>query len=133
MPRHVENGQAVAEFLAGHPQVAYVNYPGLPTDTYYQRALKYMPKGGCGVVSFELKGGRRAAEIFMKHLKLAAIETHVADARTCCLNPATSTHRQMTEQQLTEAGVPAGLVRISCGLEDKEDLIADLAQALDAI
>ncbi len=85
------------------------------------------------MVSFELKGGRCAAETFMKHLKLAAIETHVADARTCCLNPATSTHRQMTEQQLREAGVPAGLVRISCGLEDKEDLIADLAQALDSI
>lgn len=84
-------------------------------------------------MSFELKGGREAAEIFMKHLKLAAIETHVADARTCCLNPATTTHRQMTEEQLKEAGVPAGLIRISCGLEDKEDLIADLAQALAAI
>ena len=133
MPRHVENGQAVAEFLSGHPQVAYVNYPGLKGDKYYETALKYMPNGGCGVVSFELKGGRRAAETFMKHLKLAAIETHVADARTCCLNPATSTHRQMTERQLMEAGVPAGLVRISCGLEDREDLIADLAQALAQI
>ena len=92
-----------------------------------------MPNGGCGVVSFELQGGRAAAETFMKHLKLAAIETHVADARTCCLNPASSTHRQMTEEQLIEAGVPAGLIRISCGLEDKEDLIADLSQALDAI
>ena len=133
MPRHVENGQAVAEFLSGRPEVAYVNYPGLKGDKYYETAKKYMPNGGCGVVSFELKGGRRAAETFMKHLKLAAIETHVADARTCCLNPATSTHRQMTEQQLMEAGVPAGLVRISCGLEDKEDLIADLAQALARI
>lgn len=133
MPRHVENGQAVAEFLSGRPEVAYVNYPGLLGDKYYETAKKYMPNGGCGVVSFELKGGRRAAETFMKHLKLAAIETHVADARTCCLNPATSTHRQMTEQQLREAGVPAGLVRISCGLEDKEDLIADLAQALAQI
>ena len=120
MPRHVENGQAVAEFLEKQEQVAYVNYPGLPS-------------GGCGVVSFELKGGREAAETFMKHLKLAAIETHVADARTCCLNPATSTHRQMTEEQLIEAGVPAGLIRISCGLEDKEDLIEDLRQALQAI
>ena len=92
-----------------------------------------MPNGGCGVVSFELKGGRAAAEAFMKELKLAAIETHVADARTCCLNPATSTHRQMTDEQLIEAGVPAGLVRISCGLEDKNDLIADLSQALQAI
>ena len=133
MPRHVENGQAVAEFLEKQPQVAYVNYPGLESDKYHERAMKYMPKGGCGVVSFELKGGRKAAETFMKHLKLAAIETHVADARTCCLNPATSTHRQMTDEQLEAAGIPAGLVRMSCGLEDKEDLIADLAQALDAI
>lgn len=133
MPRHVENGQAVAEFLSRQPQIAYVNYPGLIGDKYYEIAKKYMPNGGCGVVSFELKGGRKAAETFMKHLKLAAIETHVADARTCCLNPATSTHRQMTEEQLRAAGVPAGLVRISCGLEDKEDLIADFAQALAAI
>ena len=133
MPRHVENGQAVAEFLEKQPQVAYVNYPGLESDKYHECAMKYMPKGGCGVVSFELKGGRKAAETFMKHLKLAAIETHVADARTCCLNPATSTHRQMSDEQLAAAGVPAGLVRISCGLEDKEDLIADLAQALAQI
>ena len=133
MPRHVENGQAVAEFLEKQPQVAYVNYPGLQGNKYYDIAQKYLPNGGCGVVSFELKGGRSAAEAFMKNLKLAAIETHVADARTCCLNPATSTHRQMNEEQLEAAGVPAGLVRISCGLEDKEDLIADLAQALAAI
>ena len=133
MPRHVENGQAVAEFLEKQEQVAYVNYPGLPGNKYYKIAKKYLPNGGCGVVSFELKGGREAAETFMKHLKLAAIETHVADARTCCLNPATSTHRQMTEEQLIEAGVPAGLIRISCGLEDKEDLIEDLRQALQAI
>lgn len=133
MPRHVENGQAVAEFLEKHPSVSYVNYPGLPGNKYYETARKYLPGGGCGVVSFELKGGRAAAEAFMKNLKLAAIETHVADARTCCLNPATSTHRQMTEQQLLEAGIPAGLVRMSCGLEDKEDLIADLSQALEAV
>ena len=133
MPRHVENGQAVAEFLANHPKVVRVTYSGLPGDKYYELAQKYLPKGGCGVVSFELEGGRAAAETFMKHLKLAAIETHVADARTCCLNPATSTHRQMTDEQLEAAGIPAGLVRMSCGLEDKEDLIADLAQALDAI
>lgn len=132
MPRHVENGQAVAEFLAKHPAVSYVNYPGLPGDPYYKLAQKYMPDGGCGVVSFEIKGGRTAAEKFMKNLKLAAIETHVADARTCCLNPATSTHRQMTDDQLKEAGIPAGLIRISCGLEDKNDLIADLEQAFDA-
>lgn len=133
MPRHVENGQAVAEFLSQHPMIEKVNYPGLKGDKYYERAQKYLPNGGCGVVSFEIKGGREAAEKFMKNLKLAAIETHVADARTCCLNPATSTHRQLTDEQLEAAGVPAGLVRMSCGLEDKKDLIADLAQALDAI
>ena len=133
MPRHVENGQAVAQFLEKHPKVSYVNYPGLPGNKYYETAGKYLPNGGCGVVSFELKGGRTAAESFMRNLKLAAIETHVADARTCCLNPATSTHRQMTEEQLREAGVPSGLVRMSCGLEDKEDLIADLERALEAI
>ena len=130
MPRHVENGQAVAEFLEQHPKVAYVNYPGLPSNKYYERARKYLPNGGCGVVSFGLKGGREAASIFMKNLKLGAIETHVADARTCCLNPATSTHRQMTDEQLKEAGVPAELIRISLGLEDKEDLIADISNAL---
>ncbi|MBP3852036.1 MAG: O-acetylhomoserine aminocarboxypropyltransferase/cysteine synthase [Erysipelotrichaceae bacterium] len=133
MARHVENGQAVAEFLQAHPKVTKVNYSGLPGDAYYDVAQKYLPNGGCGVVSFELKGGRSAAEEFMKHLKLAAIETHVADARTCCLNPATSTHRQMTDEQLEQAGIPAGLIRMSCGLEDKADLIADLAQALDSI
>ena len=133
MPRHVENGQAVAEFLEKQPQVASVSYPGLPGDKYYKLAQKYLPNGGCGVVSFELKGGRAAAEKFMKNLKLAAIETHVADARTCCLNPATSTHRQMTDEQLEAAGIPAGLVRMSCGLEDKNDLIADIKNALAAI
>lgn len=133
MPRHVENGLAVAQFLQSHPAVNYVTYPGLEGDKYYELSQKYMPNGGCGVVSFELKGGREAAEKFMKNLKLAAIETHVADARTCCLNPATSTHRQMTDEQLQEAGIPAGLIRMSCGLEDKEDLIADLKQAFEAI
>jgi O-acetylhomoserine (thiol)-lyase len=133
MPKHVENGQAVAEFLNSHPKVAYVNYSGLKGDKYYELAQKYLPKGGCGVVSFGLKGGREAASTFMKHLKLGAIETHVADARTCCLNPASSTHRQLTDEQLREAGVPAELIRISLGIEDKEDLIADIAQALDAI
>ena len=131
MPKHVENGQAVAEFLSGHPKVKKVSYSGLLSDPYYEVAKKYLPKGGCGVVSFELEGGRAAAESFMKKLKLAAIETHVADARTCCLNPATSTHRQMTDEQLEAAGIPAGLVRMSCGLESKEDLIADISQALE--
>ena len=133
MARHCENGQAVAEYLASHPKVTKVNYCGLPGDPYYETAKKYLPHGSCGVVSFELKGGREAAGIFMKSLKLGAIETHVADARTCCLNPASSTHRQMTDEQLAAAGVPAGLIRISCGLESKEDLIADLAQALENV
>ena len=133
MPRHVENGQAVAEFLEGQSQVQSVNYPTLKSNKYYELSKKYLPNGGCGVVSFELKGGRSAAEKFMKALKVFAIETHVADARSCCLNPATSTHRQMNDEQLKAAGVPAGLVRISCGLEDKNDLIADLKQALESI
>jgi O-acetylhomoserine (thiol)-lyase len=133
MRRHCENGQAVAEYLAGRPEVSRVHYCGLPGDRYHERALKYLPNGSCGVVSFELKGGREAASLFMNSLKLAAIETHVADARTCCLNPATTTHRQMTDAQLEAAGVPAGLVRMSCGLEAAEDLIADIAQALDQV
>ena len=133
MAKHCENGQAVAEFLENHPKVAYVNYCGLPGDKYHALAEKYLPNGSCGVVSFGLVGGRDAASTFMKHLKIAAIETHVADARTCCLNPASSTHRQMNDEQLKEAGVPAELIRISCGIEDKRDLIADLAQALEAM
>ena len=131
MARHVENAQAVAEFLASHPKVESVNYSHLRGNKYFELAQKYLPNGGCGVVSFELKGGREAAQKFMRSLKLAAIETHVADARSCCLNPATSTHRQMTDEQLAVAGIPAGLVRFSCGLENKEDLSADLKQALD--
>lgn len=131
MKRHCENAMAVAQYLSKHPKVAYVNYASLPGDKYYELAQKYFPDGSCGVVSFGLKGGRDAAETFMKSLKIAAIETHVADARTCCLNPATSTHRQMNDKQLEEAGVPAELVRMSCGIEDKEDLIADIEQALD--
>ena len=133
MARHCENGQAVAEFLAGHPKIAYVDYCGLPGDKYHERAKKYLPNGSCGVVSFGVKGGREAAAAFMEHLKLAAIETHVADARTCCLHPASTTHRQMTDEQLAAAGVRPDLVRMSCGLEDKADLIADIAQALDKI
>ena len=131
--RHCENALAAAKYLQAHEKVAWVSCPMLEGDKHYALAKKYMPNGGCGVVSFELKGGRAAAEKFMKNLKLAAIETHVADARTCCLNPATSTHRQMNDEQLAAAGIPAGLIRISCGLEDKNDLIADIAQALDAI
>ena len=133
MQRHCENGQAVAEYLQSHPKVERVSYCGLPGDKYHARALKYLPNGSCGVVSFELKGGREAASVFMNSLRLAAIETHVADARTCCLNPASSTHRQMTDEQLAEAGIPAGMIRMSCGLESAKDLIADIAQALEKI
>ena len=133
IPRHCENGLAVAKYLKNHDLISYVIYPGLEGDKYYETAKKYLPNGSCGVVSFGVKGGRKAAEAFMGHLKTAAIETHVADARTCCLHPASSTHRQMTDEQLIEAGVPAELIRISLGLEDKEDLIADISNALDAI
>ena len=133
MPRHCENGQAVAEFLSKHDKVNFVTYPGLEGDKYHDRAKKYLPNGGCGVVSFEIKGGREAAEKFMKSLRLWAIETHVADARSCCLNPATATHRQMNDEQLKECGISAGLIRLSCGLEDKRDLIADIEQALAAV
>ena len=133
MQRHCANGMAVAKFLEAHPKVAYVNYCGLESSPYHALAEKYLPNGSCGVVSFGLAGGREAASTFMKELKLAAIETHVADARTCCLNPASSTHRQMNDEQLAAAGVPAELVRMSCGLESSEDLIADIAQALDQI
>ena len=131
MQRHCENGLAVAQFLQRHPKVAWVRYPGLEGDSEYELAAKYMPKGTCGVVSFGVEGGREAAEAFMGRLKIAQIATHVADARTCCLHPASSTHRQMTEAKLEAAGVSADLVRLSCGLEDAEDLIADIAQALE--
>ena len=131
MARHCENALAVAKALKNDDRVAYVIYPGLEGDKYYSLAKKYMPNGTTGVVSFSLKGGRKAAEGFMKGLKIAAIETHVADARTCCLHPASSTHRQMTDEELAAAGVPADLVRFSCGLESAEDLINDIKQALD--
>ena len=133
MKRHCENAQAVAEYLAQNDRVSWVNYCGLPGDKYYQLAQKYLPNGSCGVVSFGVKGGRKAAETFMMNLKLAAIETHVADARTCCLHPASATHRQMTDAELAAAGVSPDLVRFSCGLEDKDDLIADIGQALECV
>ena len=132
MREHSKNGLAVAEFLAKHEKVQRVNYPGLKTDTYHSLAEKYMPNGCSGVVSFEIKGGREAAEKFMTSLKLIAIETHVADAKSCCLCPSITTHRQLSDEQLVEAGVSAGLVRISLGIEDVEDLIEDIRQALEA-
>ncbi len=133
MKRHCENALAVAQFLEQHDKITWVNYAGLPGNKYYERAQKYMPNGTCGVVSFGIKGGKPAAETFMKNLKTAAIETHVADARTCCLHPASSTHRQMTEEELIAAGVPGDLVRFSCGIESAQDLIDDIAQALDHV
>ena len=133
VPRHCENGLAVAKYLKEHEQIEWVTYPGLEGDKYYEVAKKYMPNGTCGVVSFGVKGGRKAAEAFMGNLKTASIETHVADARTCCLHPASSTHRQMTDAELAAAGVPGDMVRLSCGLESAQDLIEDIAQALAAI
>ena len=133
MERHCKNAQMVAEFLEANDKITWVNYPGLKSNKYYDLAKKYMPRGTCGVVSFGIKGGREAAERFMKGLKIAAIETHVADARSCCLHPASSTHRQMTDEELSLAGVPSDLVRFSCGLEHYEDLIADIAQALENV
>ena len=131
MKRHCENAKAVAEYLSNHPKVTWVNYPDLPGNKYHDLAAKYMPNGTCGVVSFGIKGGREAATRFMDSLKLAAIVTHVADARTCVLHPASTTHRQLTDRQLDECKTPADLVRFSVGIEDVEDIIADLSQALD--
>ena len=133
MERHCTNALAVATFLKNHPLVTWVKYPGLEGDKYYDLAKKYMPRGTCGVVSFGVKGGRSAAERFMKNMKLGAIETHVADARTCCLHPASATHRQMNDAELEAAGVSPDLIRYSCGIESAEDLIADLDQALRSI
>ncbi len=133
MKKHCENGLAVASFLKQHNKIAWVKYAGLKEDADYELAQKYCPNGTCGVVSFGVKGGRKAAETFMKHLKVAAIETHVADARTCCLHPASATHRQMSEEELIKAGVPSDLVRYSCGIEDADDLIADIANALESV
>ena len=133
MARHCANAQGMAEFLQNHPKVAWVRYAGLPGDKYYETAKKYLPHGPCGVVSFGVRGGRAAAERFMAGLKLASIATHVADAKTCVLHPASATHRQMNDAELEAAGVSPDLVRLSVGLEDLEDLIADVAQALEGV
>lgn len=132
MPRHCENALKVAEWLANNDKVAWVNYPGLKGDKYYERAQKYMPNGTCGVLTFGIKGGREASIKFMDNLKFVAIVTHVADARSCVLHPASHTHRQLTDEQLIEAGVQPDLIRFSVGIEDAEDIIADLEQALNA-
>ena len=133
MARHCQNAEIIAKYLRGHEKVAWVKYCGLPGDKYYEVAQKYLPGGSCGVISFGVKGGRPAAEAFMKQLRIASIETHVADSKTCCLHPASSTHRQMNDEELIAAGVSSDLIRYSCGLEDPQDLIADLEQALAAI
>lgn len=130
MQRHCENAQRVAEFLQRHENVSWVQYCGLPGDKYYELGQKYLPNGSCGVVSFGVRGGRAAAEAVMSKLQVAAIETHVADSHTCCLHPASTTHRQMNAEELLAAGVREDLIRYSCGLEDAEDLIDDLDQAL---
>ena len=133
MKKHCENGLAVAKALKADDRIAWVTYPGLEGDKYYDLAQKYLPNGTCGVVSFGVKGGRKNAEAFMKGLKITAIETHVADARSCCLHPASATHRQMNEQELIAAGISGDLVRFSCGIEAAEDLIADIKQAHDGV
>ena len=132
MPKHCENAYKVAKWLSENDKVAWVNYPGLPGNKYYERAKKYMPDGTCGVVAFGVKGGRSAAEKFMAHLKVAMIATHVADAHTCVLHPASATHRQMNDEELVAAGVSPDLVRLSVGIENVNDIIADLKQALEA-
>ena len=133
MQRHCENAQKIAEYLSKHPKITWVKYCGLPGDAHYELGQKYMPNGSCGVISFGVKGGRQAAQDFMQRLKVASIETHVADARTCCLHPASTTHRQMSDAELIEAGVSADLVRYSCGIENVNDLIADIEQALNGL
>lgn len=133
MPKHVSNAVKVAEFLASNPKVAWVNYPGLKGDKYYELGQKYMPNGTCGVMAFGMKGGREASKAVMGNLKLACIVTHVADARTCVLHPASHTHRQMTDEQLRDAGILPEFIRLSVGIEDADDIIADLAQAIDKI
>ena len=133
MKRHCENAQAVAEYVKNHEKIAWVRYCGLEGDKNYALGQKYLPNGSCGVISFGVQGGRSAAEKFMKNLRLASIETHVADSKTCCLHPANATHRQMNDEELRAAGVAPDLIRFSCGLEEKEDIIADIEQALKTI
>ena len=133
MERHCTNALAVAEFLQDDPRISWVNFPGLPDDRYHALAEKYMPSGTCGVIAFGVPGGREKVSAFLDHLKMISIATHVADARSCVLYPAGTTHRQLTEQQLEEAGVGIDLVRLSCGIENAEDIIADVKQALDAV
>ena len=131
--RHCSNALKMAKFLQSHKNVEWVTYPNLEGDKGYELAKKYLPNGSCGVLSFGVKGGRKTAEEVMKHLKVIAIETHVADARSCCLHPASATHRQMNDQELASAGVSPELIRLSVGIENVDDLIADIKQALDSL
>ncbi len=131
VPRHCENALKVALYLQEREDVDWVNYPGLPGDKYYELSKKYLPNGTCGVISFGLKGGREAAGAFMDKLKLASIATHVADARTCVLHPASHTHRQLSDEQLKEAGVDPSMIRLSVGIENVKDIIEDISQALE--
>ncbi|MBQ7971401.1 MAG: O-acetylhomoserine aminocarboxypropyltransferase/cysteine synthase, partial [Clostridia bacterium] len=133
MRQHCANAQKIAEYLSNHAKIGWVRYPGLPGDAEYERAQKYLPNGSCGVISFGVKGGKEAAAKFMAGLKIAAIETHVADARSCCLHPATATHRQMSEEELVACGISGDLVRFSVGLENADDLIADIENALKEV
>ena len=133
MQRHCENAQRVAEYLQQHEKIAWVNYPGLPDNPYYSLARKYLPNGCSAVIAYGVKGGKTAAKQFMEHLKLASLEIHVADIRTCCLHPASTTHRQLTDEQLAQAGVGPDLIRMSVGLENVKDIIADIEQALQAV
>ncbi len=133
MQRHCENAQKVAEYLQQHEKIAWVNYPGLPDNPYYALARKYLPKGCSAVIAYGVKGGKAAAKQFMEHLKLASLEIHVADIRTCCLHPASTTHRQLTDEQLVQAGVSPDLIRMSVGLENVKDIIADIERALKTV
>ena len=133
MERHYQNAQAVAEFLENHEKVTWVNYPSLKSSSQYEKCMKYMPEGTCGVISFGVKGGRESATKFMNNLKLAAIVTHVADLRTCVIHPASTTHRQMSDEELEVAGVAPDLIRMSIGIEHVDDIIKDIEQSLEKI
>ena len=133
MERHCSNAQKVAEYLEKDSRITWVNYPGLKSSPYYQLAQKYMPHGTCGVISFGVKGGRAAAAKFMESLQLASMVVHVADLRTCVLHPASTTHRQLTDEQLKESGIGADMIRLSVGIENPEDILADIRQALDKV
>ena len=133
MARHCENALAVAKYLENHPKIEWVNYPGLQSNKYHELAKKYLPNGCSAIIAYGVKGGKESAKKFLENLKLASLEIHVADIRTCCLHPASTTHRQLTDEQLVECGVSPDLIRMSIGLESVEDIIADIEQALETV